>query len=311
MSLEPVELRERGGVHLVDLPGDGGLAAHVDAREATEAHHRPGGLGPGASEEPGGTQQPVVALTSQQRAVDEDASKGGTATFQEAVEYFRKEKMLLLKPSTRSTYNNILDSELLPSLGDQLLADIGPRELSEMDARLAKRKVTASTRRNYQVVLRSVLKAAKVGELIAEVPRLPPLPKVGSKVARIPFAAEINAVIEAAKPHHRVALALGAYAGLRAGEIRGLRKRDVDLAGGVIVIRQAICHGIAAPPKSGHEREIPIAAPLRPFLEEAMKQCPTFDSPVAPTNKGDVWSEPGLRNMLVSLQRKLGLKGWT
>ena len=40
--------------------------------------------------------------------------------------------------------------------------------------------------------------------------------------------------------------------------------------GGVLVVRQAICRGVAAPPKSGHEREIPIAATLRPVLVEAL-----------------------------------------
>jgi integrase len=241
--------------------------------------------------------------------VPEDAP--GTHTFRDAVAYFRSKKAPLLKPSTRSSYEKILEQELLPRLGDQLVADIGAKDVAELEAMLAKRKVTASTRRNYQVVLRSVLKAAKVAEMIERLPDLPSLPKVGCKVRRVPFAAEITAVIKAALPHQCIALALAAYAGLRAGEIRGLRKRDVDLEGGVLVVRQALCRGVAAPPKSGHEREIPIAATLRPVLVEALSRCPTFDSPVAPSDRGTVWSEPGLRNLLLGAQRRAGVQGWS
>ncbi len=44
----------------------------------------------------------------------------------------------------------------------------------------------------------------------------------------------------------RIAFALAAYAGLRAGEVRALRRMDVDLDGGVIVVRQARTRGVTS-----------------------------------------------------------------
>jgi integrase len=254
-----------------------------------------------------GTLEAASEPVAEAPKVDEPAP----ATFEDAVEYFRNKKALTLKPSTRFAYDFVIDASLLPRLKSKPLVELQQRDFAELDADLARRKVKPSTRRNHIVVLRSVLRAAKVGGLLERMPDMPPLPKVGSKVVRVPFPAEIAAVIGAALPHQRVALALASYAGLRAGEIRGLRKRDVDLDGGVLVVRQAICRGVAAPPKSGHEREIPIAAALKPFLVDALTRCPTFDAPVSPSDKGTVWSEPGLRNVLEVAQRKAGVKGWS
>jgi integrase len=44
----------------------------------------------------------------------------------------------------------------------------------------------------------------------------------------------------------QLALALSAYAGLRCGEVRGLRWGDVDLQAGEIVVRRAIRKGLTA-----------------------------------------------------------------
>jgi integrase len=67
---------------------------------------------------------------------------------------------------------------------------------------------------------------------------------------------DVRSVLRVAHPRHRVTFLLAAYAGLRAGEIRGLRWRDVDRAAGHLVVRERICHGEVATPKSGHERVV-------------------------------------------------------
>jgi integrase len=78
---------------------------------------------------------------------------------------------------------------------------------------------------------------------------------------------EVEAIIETAHPSQKVALA--AFAGLRAGEVRGLRWTDVDRKRGVITVRRSRVAGVDGTPKSGHGRVVPIAAPLLPHLEQA------------------------------------------
>jgi integrase len=78
---------------------------------------------------------------------------------------------------------------------------------------------------------------------------------------------EVLPVLQAVPDRWRAAFALGIYAGLRKGEILGLRKEDVDLERRLIMVRRS--HG-ADTPKGGHEEGVPIAAELMPYLEDAV-----------------------------------------
>lgn len=50
---------------------------------------------------------------------------------------------------------------------------------------------------------------------------------------------EVAGLIEAITPRHRAAVVLGAWCGLRRGEICGLHTRDVDLAAGTVWVERA------------------------------------------------------------------------
>jgi integrase len=63
-------------------------------------------------------------------------------------------------------------------------------------------------------------------------------------------------------------VAVGLYAGLREGEIFGLRKEDVDLAGGVLTVSRS---WDAPRTKDAKAAPVPIAPELRPRLEEALR----------------------------------------
>ena len=58
------------------------------------------------------------------------------------------------------------------------------------------------------------------------------------------------------------------------GEVRALEVRDVDLAGGRLLVRRVLSEDEVMPPKSGHERVVPLAPELleaiRPFLREKL-----------------------------------------
>ncbi|WP_437779006.1 tyrosine-type recombinase/integrase [Sorangium sp. So ce1097] len=119
-----------------------------------------------------------------------------------------------------------------------------------------------------------------------------------SKVYEPPSPEMVDAVVAAADPHVRPAIALAAYAGLRAGEVRSLRWCDVNLDTGLLFVRQAITCGQVVAPKSGHERGIPIAPALKEILVEASTKPhkPTATAPVAPSSKGTPWTEGGFRH---------------
>ena len=78
-------------------------------------------------------------------------------------------------------------------------------------------------------------------------------------------------LLENATDWLRVAIALAAYAGLRSGEVRALEVRDVDLKRNELHIRRAFSASEVLTPKSGDERLVPIAPPLRDILVEAAR----------------------------------------
>jgi len=129
-----------------------------------------------------------------------------------------------------------------------------------------KQKASASRRRNFLVVVRSVLRASVTEGYLTTMPALPRLPRVGRSVVQAFPAEALPKLLATAGAATRLAFALAAYAGLRAGEVRGLRWSDVNLRTRTIVVRRAITKREEASPKSGHERLIPIAKALFALL---------------------------------------------
>jgi integrase len=242
----------------------------------------------------------IAACIPRKRA----AERPQVPTFADAVKAYRAIRAPALKPSTRNGYDEILKGQIEPLLADVELRSVDFVCSADLDARLSSKKVSASRRRNVQVTLRSVLRAAVDAELLATMPRLPPLPKVGRVVIE-PFPRErIEELLARSGPSQRRAFAFAIYAGLRAGEVRGLRPEDVDLEHGTLIVRRTICNGVESPPKSGHERMIPIAGPLAKILESGFLE----DGPAAPTKHGKQWGNTGLRLALRRMCKRIGIR---
>lgn len=255
----------------------------------------------------------VLATTGEIPLPSKEPEREVVRTFADALEYFREHVEPTLKPSTRIGYEDLLEGPHMRDFAKTPLTTFDETLAFEFDARLVKAGNGASSRRNHLIVLRSVLRAAVMAKYLDAMPMLPKLPKVGTKEPKVPTRAEIELVIDAARSHQRLALALAALAGLRAGEIRGLRRRDVDLARGLLTVRQAICRGVAAAPKSGNERVIPIASSLLCFLQKALLAEPTKepDASICRTRSGRPWSQTGISSALRRAQARAKVGGWT
>ncbi|MDI3284723.1 site-specific integrase [Polyangium sp. 15x6] len=216
-------------------------------------------------------------------------------TFREAVELFRATKAITkLKRTTRRSYEVSFESELLPRFADMPAAEVDFVKVTKLDADLVKAGLEPSSRRNIQVALRSVLRCAVEAGQLAAMPKLPKLPKVGQKVVQPPSVEDVELVLGLAYSAARMALTLAADAGLRAGEIRGLRWMDVDLDAGLLIVRQTIYGGEVDTPKSGHERTLPLTTRLARMLREAAAKPHEPTDPVSPSSRGTVWGESSL-----------------
>ena len=124
---------------------------------------------------------------------------------------------------------------------------------------------------------------------------------VGATRARI----ESVAIHDAVPDHLRVAVLLGAFAGLRIAEVCGLRVTDVDFIRGVVYPKQQFLNrgGPArlAPLKTeGSSQPIPIPRDLALLLSASVQKYPS-DMMVTPgpgTNRCSVWViEQAMRNV--------------
>jgi len=232
--------------------------------------------------------------------------------FTDGVAHFRRiHATTRLKASTQRGYDRVIDAELIPRFGSCFLDEVGRSAAAEMDAELAADNLKPATRANIQVVLRSVLRTCVEGGLLAEMPQMPRLPRSGQSVVQTLHPDEVESILQAAPESQRAAFALAAYAGLRAGEVRGLRWSDVDLKRGVLTVRRSVVHGVEGPPKSGNGRVVPIAVPLRPYLEAASKARMSPWSEVSRTRYGKPWSDGGLTQAFERARDKAKLSGWT
>lgn len=205
-----------------------------------------------------------------QQDVDEQPSY----TFADAVREFRRMKLPTLKHSTGFSYNHRLNELLLPRFGALPLTEVDGNALRELDALLVGEKLSPSTRRNMQIVVRSVLSFAVETGNLTEKPKLPRLPKAGKKVISPIRESDLQLILGAASTNARTAFMLAAYAGLRAGEVRGLQWSDIDLKGSTLTVRRAISRNEATTPKSGHQRLVPLTPTLVKLLSSIPKEGP-------------------------------------
>jgi len=94
---------------------------------------------------------------------------------------------------------------------------------------------------------------------------------------------------------------------LRIGEARALEVRDVDLKRDRLLVRHARSADEVMPPKSGHERVVPLAPDLRVVLEAVMR----LKMPHARVVANKRGCTPGRQHVLGAFKRleaKLGLR---
>ena len=153
----------------------------------------------------------------------------------------------------------IFDKLLLDVFGAMRLDEIGPRAIDKYRTGRSQRSGPSGSTRPWPCSCTRC--ARQTWEVIASAPRIKPLrlPPVefdhldDDEADRLAVAAERDAAPWSAM----VLTAL--RTGLRLGELRGLRWRDVDLVAGRIVVRVAADElADLHPPKSGRHREIPL-----------------------------------------------------
>lgn len=141
-----------------------------------------------------------------------------------------------LAERTTELYAWLLDRHIEPTLGDMPLDEIAPSDVRSWFADSVRLHPTTAAKA-YRL-LSSIMRTAVADELI----RRNPCQIRGAAVEKAPerpiaTIAEVNALAESMPPELRVAVVLAAWCQLRRGEVRGLRRCDVDLREGTLQVK--------------------------------------------------------------------------
>ena len=186
-----------------------------------------------------------------------------------------------IRPGTAALYAKLLRLTILPAFAKRPLAEITAAEISTWYAGM---RTTPTQQANAYGLLKSIFKEA-VEERLVEVS--PCRVKAGTQKERareieVLTVDQLNRYLAAVPEARRVPLLLAGWCGLRSGEVRGLRVRDLDLELGLVHVRQAVVrlNGqlLIGPPKTdAGVRSVSIPPHLLPALREWAARQPVRD----------------------------------
>jgi integrase len=263
-----------------------------------------------------------------QQALDEilaDARRGqllgpvrpsGGVTFASAarewlryVEHDRKRR-----PSTVRDYHIVVEKILVPALGDAPLEAITSGHVDAFRTNLvAEGRLSARTINKYLALIHGVLKRAQrvyglSANAAAGVERQPARRSGDFDVLS---ASEVEALVRAAaSPQDAALFSAAAYAGLRLGELRALRWRDVDFGKRLIHVRRSYVERDEGVPKSGRVRSVPMIDQVARVLDGlSRRELFTGDDDLVFCNDlGEHFDDSALRRRFYAARMRAGLK---
>ncbi len=187
-----------------------------------------------------------------------------------------------LTPKTRELYTGILERLLLPTFGQMKVDEITPRQVRAWFDSLDADKPTQ--RQHAYALLKSIMAACVAEELISSNPcRLRSAGKRKTTRLMQPATVEQLGRVATELPlRSALPVLIAGWCGLRSGEVRALRVRDVDVDEGWILVRQGVTRVkgrvIIGPPKTpAAVRNVAVPPHLLPMMREWLWQVDVGD----------------------------------
>src|SRR6266511_256681 len=169
-----------------------------------------------------------------------------------------------VRPSSRARDESYYRNHIAPCFGDLQLASIDHLTVREWIAELNDLGLAPATVRKAHQVLSKMLRAAVDAGLIASSPcERQPLSKLENHEMRFLAPVEAAELADAIDRRYRSLVLVGAYGGLRAGELFGLRRDRVDLMTGRIDVAEIAVevrgrHYFGPPKTQAGRRNVPL-----------------------------------------------------
>lgn len=182
-----------------------------------------------------------------------------------------------LKPRTRDLYRKLLDAQVLPELGAMPLTEITPAVIRSFYGTLDPAKPTR--RAHAYSLVRTILNTAVSEELLAANPCRIRGAGVSKRQKKIKPATlhELETIATHQPERYKGLVLLAAWCALRFGELTELRRKDIDLDNGLLMVRRAVVvvdgQAIVGDPKSdAGVRDVAIPPHLLPAVEAHLEE---------------------------------------
>lgn len=255
-----------------------------------------------------------VGLRRLQEVLKAGAARGGQGTpemptvAQFAPEWLKVCRAERQKPTTIENKEQALRNHILPLIGRLRLDEVREATISRI-----KRERGALAPSTVNFILKHVialLHCARSEGYRIEIPACKRLAEPRSERWYPPHEYELL-VRSAATFGARslVLVLLGGDAGLRSGEICGLRWQDVDLAAGALTVRRNLVRKREGSPKTGGEREVPLSRRLAAALQDLHASAEVAGRPgrVLTRLDGKDMNADLLKNLLARVTRYAGV----
>ncbi|MCA9650306.1 MAG: site-specific integrase [Myxococcales bacterium] len=212
-----------------------------------------------------------------------------------------------LSPATIAQKTSSFQCHLLPAFGRRRLDRITAEDIQRFKGERA--HLEPSTVNLHLKHLKSVLSVAMEWGVIAVMPtRIKKLKEVEPEAHFYDFE-EFDRLVLAAErldaPNGLLVVLLGGEAGLRCGEMSGLRWSDIDFNLNTVFVARSMWRGKEGPTKGRKRRTIPLAARLRPVLAQYRE---IGDGSVLRSAIDTAPQSDAIRDYLVAVQEEAGFK---
>lgn len=211
---------------------------------------------------------------------DPDRSASHTApTFAEAWRTwlaYRRAGPRPMRDSTLADYESVYRRYLGPALGTTPLDEIDGAEIVRLTIAISGASLSAKRLSNILIPLRACLRWHQRMGLFERDPS--PWFECSAPAAderRMLSIEQVERLIAATPEQHRAFVATAAYTGMRAGELRALTWRDIDLVRRTALVNKTYYRDrLQRSTKTGHDRTVPLPPHLATLLESWRQQCP-------------------------------------
>lgn len=209
------------------------------------------------------------------------------------------------KPSGIASKQAVLDRYLLPTFGSKRLNEITDADVQKLKTQLADK--SPKTVNNILSVLSKMLKVATEWGEIVEMPVHIRLLRVQHTEMLFYEPKDYEKLVRAAAEmgwQDELLVRLGGDAGLRRGEMLGVRDRDADVGRHILVVQENVVSGIEVATKGMKVRRVPLTVALEELLQRNVERG---RGRLLQQRSGEEVTAKMLRVRMKHIQRRAGL----